>query len=274
MKIKKVLGTLVPNLIAWMFSIAMLIPLIIILVNAFKSSKDAATMSLSLPKEWVFSNFATVIERGKLVTSFLNSFLYATVSVVLCVTLAALASYVLSRNRSKLNKIIYFVFVLGIAMPVNFVSLMKMMQFLHLTNSRIGIILLYAATQIPFSIFLIFSFIAKLPKELDEAGLVDGARPLQLFFYIILPVLKPVLVTAGVLTFLNTWNDFIYPLYFLNSTDKWPMTLAVYNFFGMYFKDFNLISADIILTSLPVIFIYLFGQKYIVGGMVSGAVKG
>lgn len=274
MKLKKNVYILFLNIVAWIFSITMLVPLIIIILNAFKTSKEAATMSLSFPKEWVFDNFSVVIERGKLLTSFLNSLLYTSVSVVICVVLSALASYVLSRNRSKLNNIIYFVIVLGIAMPINFVSLIKMMQFLHIQNTRFGIILLYVATQIPFTCFLIFSFIAKLPKELDEAGLVDGATPIQLFSFIILPVLKPVLVTAGVLIFLNTWNEFIYPLYFLNSSDKWPMTLAVYNFFGMYFKDFNLICADIILTSIPVVTIYFLGQKYIVGGMVAGAVKG
>lgn len=273
MRIKKILQSILYNSVAWFFSLIMLIPLLIILINAFKTSIEAKTMSLALPKEWIFSNFMVVIERGKLGVSFLNSFLYSTASVLLCVFFGSLASYVLSRNRTKLNKIIYFIIVLGIAMPVNFVSLMKVMQLFHLSNSRIGIILLHTATQLPFTVFLIYSFIAKLPKELDEAGLVDGATPIKLFVYIIFPVLKPVLVTAGILIFLNTWNDFIYPLYYLNKSSKWPMTLAVYNFFGMYFKDFNLISADVILTSLPVIIIYLIGQKYIVTGMVSGAVK-
>lgn len=274
MGIKRTVSSILRNCVAISISLIMLVPLAIILINALKESKDAASMSLSLPKVWVFSNFSVVIERGKLITAFLNSFIYASASVIFCVVLAALASYALSRNRSKLNQFIYFFVVLGIAMPVNFVSLLKMMQFLKLSDTRLGIILLYTATQLPFTVFLIYSFISKLPKELDEAGIVDGAKPISLFFFIIFPVLKPVLVTAAILVFLNNWNDFIYPLYFLNSTDRWPMTLAVYNFFGMYFKDFNLVCADIILTSLPVIIIYLLGQKYIVSGMASGAVKG
>jgi len=274
MRIKKIISETLTNILAISISIMMLVPLAIIFINSFKESKDAASMSFSLPKVWVFTNYAVVIKRGKLVMAFLNSFTYATISVIICVTLAALAAYALSRNRTKLNQFIYFFIVLGIAMPVNFVSLLKMMQFLNLSDTRVGIILLYTATQLPFTLFLIYSFISKLPRELDEAGIVDGANPLQLFSFIIFPVLKPVLVTAGILVFLNNWNDFIYPLYFLNSTAKWPMTLAVYNFFGMYFKDFNLVSADIILTSLPVIIVYLLGQKYIVSGMASGAVKG
>ena len=98
--------------------------------------------------------------------------------------------------------------------------------------------------------------------------------PYLLFFEIIFPLLKPVLATAVVLVFLNTWNEFVSPLYFLSSSTQWPMTLAVYNFFGMYEKSWNLVCADIVLTTLPVLVVYLLGQKYIVTGMTAGAVKG
>jgi raffinose/stachyose/melibiose transport system permease protein len=232
-------------------------------------------MSLALPQgpiQW--ENFAVVIEKGKLIQSFFNSAIYSIGSIILCTGLSAMCAYVLSRNRNRLNKLVYIFIVLGIAMPINFVTLIKVMQAMHLMNSRIGMILLYGAMQIPFTIFLIYGFIGKIPADLDEAGIIDGCTPLQLFFKIILPLLKPVLVTAIVLTFLNTWNEFVLPLYFLNSSAKWPMTLAVYNFFGMYFKDWNLVCADIVLTSVPVIVVYLLGQKHIVSGMTSGAVKG
>ena len=204
----------------------------------------------------------------------MNSLIYSVGSVALCAILAAMASFVLSRRRSKASKNLYLFFVLGITMPINFVSLMKIMQVLHLYNTRGGIILLYAALQLPFTIFLTYGFINKIPREIDEAAVIDGCSPIRLFFSVIMPLLKPVLVTVMVLTFLNTWNEFILPLYFTGSTDKWPMTLAVYNFFGIYFKDWNLICADIVLTSMPVILVYFLGQKYIVSGMTSGAVKG
>jgi raffinose/stachyose/melibiose transport system permease protein len=185
-----------------------------------------------------------------------------------------MAAYVLSRNRSKANRILYFVIVLGITMPLNFIALMKVMQMLQIINTRIGIILLYASIQTPFNVFLIYSFVGKIPRDIDEAAIIDGCSPLRLFFSVVFPLLKPVLVTVMVLTFLNTWNEYILPLYYLGNTDYWPMTEAVYNFFGMYFKDWNLLCADIVLTSLPVIVVYLLGQKYIVSGMTAGAVKG
>ncbi|MDF2878922.1 MAG: transporter permease [Clostridia bacterium] len=275
MKSKKIFHEILTNLFAWMFSLLLLVPLILILFNALKTSLLASDMSLALPQgpiQW--ENFAVVIEKGKLIQSFFNSAIYSIGSIILCTGLSAMCAYVLSRNRNRLNKLVYIFIVLGIAMPINFVTLIKVMQAMHLMNSRIGMILLYGAMQIPFTIFLIYGFIGKIPADLDEAGIIDGCTPLQLFFKIILPLLKPVLVTAIVLTFLNTWNEFVLPLYFLNSSAKWPMTLAVYNFFGMYFKDWNLVCADIVLTSVPVIVVYLLGQKHIVSGMTSGAVKG
>jgi raffinose/stachyose/melibiose transport system permease protein len=130
-------------------------------------------------------------------------------------------------------------------MPINYVALMKVMLFLNLHNTQLGIILLYSAMQIPFSVFLIYSFIAKIPVDLDEAGIIDGCSPIRLFVTIVFPLLKPAIATVVVLCFLNNWNEFISPLYFLSSSTKWPMTLSVYNFFGMFFKDWNLVCADI-----------------------------
>jgi raffinose/stachyose/melibiose transport system permease protein len=272
---QKLMRVLVGNLTAWIISVISMVPLLLILFNSFKDSQSASDMNLKLPAfpiQW--ENFSVVIEKGKLFGSFLNSCIYSLGSVLLCCLLASLAAYVLSRNRTRFTNMIYMFIVLGITMPVNYVALTKVMMFLNLNNTRLGIILLYTAMQLPFSVFLIYSFVAKIPVELDEAGIIDGCRPLRLFVSIILPLLKPAVATVFVLTFLNTWNEFVSPLYFLSSSAKWPMTLSVYNFFGMYFKDWNLVCADIVMTSLPVIIIYLLGQKHIVSGMTAGAVKG
>lgn len=270
---KKIQG-IAKNILAWIVTIIMLTPLILITINSFKNQAESASMSLALPTEWVFDNFAIVIEKGKLVAGFINSMIYSCSSTVIAVLLATMAAYVFSRRQTKVNKAMYLYLVLGIVIPINFVALMKVMQVLQLNNTRFGIVLLYSAIQMPFMCFLIYGFISKLPTELDEAGIIDGCGPFRLFFFIILPMLKPVLISAAVLCFLNTWNEFVLPLYFLNSTTKWPMTLAVYSFFGQFDKHWNLVCADVLLTSLPVIIMYLVCQKYIIGGQTSGAVKG
>lgn len=275
MKKKKLVVFICCNLVAWIISLICLIPLILIIFNSLKDSLAASDMTLALPTFPIpWENFSVVIEKGKLATSFLNSCIYSFGSVFLCTIFSAAAAYVLSRNRSKLNKFIYIFIVLGITMPINYVALIKVMSTLQLMDSQLGIILLYCGMQIPFSVFLIHGFVAKIPTDLDEAGIIDGCSPIRLFFSVVFPLLKPALATVVVLTFLNTWNEFASPLYFLGSSTKWPMTLSVYNFFGMYFQDWNLVCADILLTSLPVILVYLLGQKYIVSGMTVGAVKG
>jgi len=268
------LQSVLNNLLAIIVSLIMFIPVYLVLVNSLKTKAEANSMGIGLPAVPQWENFATVIERGKLLTAFGNSVLYAAGATLIGTTLAALAAYVLSRNRTRFNRFVYFFLIMGIAMPTNFVTLMKVMQWTQLINTQIGIILLYASTTIPFSVFLIYAFIETLPRELDEAAIVDGCGPIRLFFSIIYPLLTPVLVTAGVLNLLGIWNEFLLPLYYLNRSSYWPMTLAVYNFFGQFQSDWSLVSADIVLTIVPVIIIYLFAQRFILAGMTAGSVKG
>jgi len=260
--------------IAILVSLVIFIPIYLLLVNSLKDSVQARAMGVEFPTSIHWENYLTVIEQGKLVQAFGNSVLYSVSATLLCILLSTAAAFVLSRNQTKLNRLWYFFIVIGIAIPLNYVTMTKVMQLTHLINTQLGIILLYAAFKIPFSVFVIYAFVETIPTELDEAAIIDGCSPLQLFFTIILPLLRPAWVTVGVLNFLDLWSEFIMPLYFLSSSDKWPMTLAVYNFFGIYEADWNLVSADVVLTILPVVLVYLFGQRYIISGMTTGAVKG
>lgn len=262
------------NVIAIVISAIVLLPLVVLFLNSFKTSTEANKMSLSLPTEWVFENYSTVIEKGKLISSFFNGFLYAFCSVAIIVVLVSAAAFVISRNTKGVNKFMYYFIISGIAMPINNVALMKVMQALHLNNTRLGIILLYSAINIPLSLFLAHGFVATIPREIDEAAIIDGCKPWQLFVKVIMPLLKPMMSTLFVLNFMAVWNDFTMPLYYLDNSKKWPMTLAVYNFFGTFENSWNLVAADIILTLIPVLIVFIVGQKYIVGGMAAGSVKG
>jgi raffinose/stachyose/melibiose transport system permease protein len=260
--------------IAIIASLIMVIPVYLIVINSFKDSTQAAAMGMDLPTSFHLENFTTVIDKGKLLTSFINSMLYATSATLLGTLLSAMGAYVLSRNRTRFNRMVYFFIIMGIALPINYFTLTKVMQITGLINTKLGIIILYAAIQIPFGVFLIYGFVDSIPRELDEAAIIDGCGPIQLFTKIILPLLTPVLFTTAILNFLGAWNEFLLPLYYLNNSSNWPMTLAVYNFFGQYRQNWNLVSADILLTILPVVIIYLFGQRFILSGLTSGAVKG
>jgi raffinose/stachyose/melibiose transport system permease protein len=272
--IKKSAGSIIGNIVTVFISLMVLIPIVVLFLNSFKTQGESNKMSLSLPKEWIFSNYKTVIEQGKLISSFFNSLLYATVSVLIIVIVVAAAAFVIARNRKGINNIIYYFILSGIAIPINNVALMKVLQALELVNTRLGIILVYAAINIPLSLFLSYGFISTIPREIDEAAVIDGCGPIKLFVKIILPLLKPIISTLFVLNFMAIWNDFTMPLYYLNNSAKWPMTLAVYNFFGAFENSWNLVSADIMLTLLPVLIVFILGQKYIVGGVSAGSVKG
>jgi len=264
----------VNHTVAASVSLVMFVPIYLVVVNSLKTDAQARPMGAGLPKELRWDNYHVVIEEGKLTQTFLNSVIYTVFATVLCVLLAMSAAFVLARSRTRLNRLLYLFLVIGIAMPVNYVTLTKVMQATHLVNTQLGMIVLYAAFKLPFAVFVIYAFLHTVPVDIDEAAIIDGCAPRQLFWKIMVPLLRPAWITVGILTFLDLWSEFIMPLYFLSSSDKWPMTLAIYNFFGIYESSWNLVSADVVLTILPVLVVFVFGQRYIKSGLTAGAVKG
>jgi raffinose/stachyose/melibiose transport system permease protein len=270
----RAIRAIVNNLIASGAGLIAVVPIYLVFANALKTAADAASMNAQPPHDLQWGNFGAVIDEGNLATAFFNSILYSCGSTIIAVLLAALAAYVLARYRSRRHEIIYLLLIMGIAVPTNFVTLTKVMQLTHLIDTQIGIILVYAATQMPFDVFLIYAFVDSVPRDLDEAAFIDGCSPIRTFFSVVLPMLTPVLVTAGVLNILNVWNEFLMPLYLLNNSDNWPMTLSIYNFFGQFQSNWAYVSADVVLTILPVILVYLVAQRWVLSGVSSGAVKG
>ena len=272
--LKKNFSAALRQLVALLLSSTILIPMYMVLVNSFKDKRESNRMGLDLPVEWLWENYQHVIEKGKLVASFFNSCLYAFAASVGVVLIAALATYVIARRSDKLAKRLYLLLIIGLFLPVNHVVLVKIMSILGLYGSRLGIVLYYLASNMSFSVFVCYGYFSNLPRELDEAALIDGASPLRTYISVIFPLLKPINITVFILTFMGIWSDFMTPLYLINQTSMWPMNLAIYNFFGRYNAYWNYIFADIVLTVLPVMALYLLCQKQIIGGLTSGAVKG
>jgi raffinose/stachyose/melibiose transport system permease protein len=192
---------------------------------------------------------------------------------VLIITLSSVAAFIIARRKQKITNACYYLFVLGLIVPIAFIPTYLVLNTLHLLNSYLGLIFIFSTYGLPISVFLYTGFIKTIPVELDEAAIIDGCGPLRLFFRIVFPLLKPVTVSLFIFNFVGAWNDVMIPLFFSNS-DKWALPLTVYNFYGSYLQSWNLIFCDIIITILPLIIIYVFGQKYIVSGMTAGAVKG
>jgi len=261
------------ELFLWAATLTVLVPLALVLLNSFKTTPEAARMNMNLPKEFIFENYAIAFTKGKMVSSFFNSLLYSAVSTAISNLSAAMAAFVMARSDSRFSRGMHAYFMLGLVAATNYVTTVQVMHWLRLLNTAAGMILLFAAQGISFSVFLFFGFIKSVPRSLDEAAILDGCGSGRLFFQIVFPLLKPVFVTGFVLNFMNAWNDFVTPLYVLNSMSRWGMIMAIYNFFGLYGKEWNLISAVIILTVAPILACYLMCQRYIIAGMTAGAVK-
>ena len=262
------------TLIAWLLSLFVLVPFLLVFLNSVKTQAEANNLDLSLPQNGIqWENYAIAIEDGKLVNAFANSAIITLGTVAGIVVLCSLAAFVLSRNRSRFNKGLYLYLLIGMFGSINMVTMVKILKILLLNNTFLGTIFVYIALQSSFSIFLLYGFINSIPKEIDEAAIMDGCTGLNLFFKIIFPLLRPVIVTLIIIIFMGTWSDFLIPLYSIGKTTMWPMTMAIFNFFGIYVNQWNLIYATIVLNVLPILIVYLIGQKYIIAGMTAGAVK-
>lgn len=258
----------------WILSLVIIVPFLIVVFNAFKTKTEAINMQLTLPTEWHFENLRQVWEQGSILQSLKNSLILSVSSVAITVVSSSMCAYVLSRNRTKWNRLLYMYFAMGLMVPVSMVTIVKVLRVVNLYNNLLGTILVCVALIIPLSVFLYYGFITGIPKELDEAAVVDGAGALRIFVQVVFPLLKPATVTVIMINFLNVWNDFQIPLYTLPDPDKAVIVQKVYNFYGTYTASWNLVSVTIIYAILPILIVYLFGQKYIISGMTAGSVKG
>ena len=271
---KKILKS-ISIFVMFCFSLLYLIPIWMIMVNSLKVTAEANLLSIGLPSDLVFhfENYAKVIKEAGVVRAFFNGVIEASLSVLLIVFAASAASFVISRRKSRTTNFLFYIFILGLIIPVALTPTYLVLDRLNLLNTYAGIILVFTTYGLPMSIFLYTGFIKTIPRELDEAATIDGCGPVGLFFKIIFPLLKPVTMTVFILSFVGAWNDVMIPLFFANG-DKWALPLTVYNYYGAYMKSWNYIFADIIITITPLLILYIFAQKYIVSGMTAGAVKG
>ena len=264
---------LIVYIVLALVGVVVVVPFLIMVFGSFKTSLEAARLDLSLPEQWIFENYATVVEEGKMVRAFFNSVLIVVLSVGGTLLCAAPCGFVLSRRQQRASRNIYKYIFIGQVAPYQIVTTFILFKFLHISGYP-AVILLYIAINIPFSTMIYEGFVKNIPAELDEAAALDGAGPIVLFLKVILPLMKPVSMTCIITTAIGVWNDFMLPLYMLSSTSQWTLPLTVYNFYGRYSSDWNLVFACLIISCLPMIIVYLCLQKYIVAGMTAGAVKG
>ena len=254
-----------------------IVPFIFIVLTASKTSKEASLLGFTWPTEWVFfDNLAAVVQSRDyiLLTAFANSAILTVCAVTIMVVLAAMVGYVLQRRRSRWNGIVNFLVLAGLIIPPAVVPTIWVLQGLGLFKTLPGLIFVHVAFGLSFCILLFRAFVATIPRELDEAAVIDGAGPLRLFFTVIFPLLRSVIVTVIVVQAVFVFNDFTYALYFLPGDANATVQLTLYNFQSQSLSQWNLLFMDVLLITIPPLVMYIFFNRQIVAGMTSGAVKG
>jgi raffinose/stachyose/melibiose transport system permease protein len=276
-KREKTLGWVI-GIIAVVASIVVfLVPFAFIFVTSAKTPQDAANLDFTWPVQFqLWENIQAVLATRDFVVlrAFINSTTLTVFSVGIMVVLAAMVGYVLQRRKSRWNPLINFLVLAGLIIPPAVVPTIWVMQSLGMFKQMYGMVLVNVAFGLSFCVLLFRAFVASIPRELDEAAIVDGAGPMRLFFTVILPLLRPVVITVIVVQAVQVFNDFTGPLYFLPGSENVTVQLTLYNFQSQMLSQWNLLFTNILLITIPVLVVYIIFNRQIVAGMTSGAVKG
>lgn len=258
-------------------AVLFVMPFFLVIINSLKESREFVANPFSWPVKMIWSNYASAFQTMNFSNAFKNSLIICVIATAASAVLSAMNAYVISRKKWKINKIIFMLLVAAMVIPfqVIMIPLVKIYgSGFGLTNNIFMVTFLHIGLNIPFPTFLYCGFIGGIPEELDEAALIDGATPERTFFNIIFPLLKPITITCVVFTALSIWNDYILASTFLSLKEVKTLPLMTYAFLATHSADYAPMMAGLVLTMLPVLLLYLAGQRYIIEGIVAGSVKG
>lgn len=267
-------NTLPQIIITIIASLISFIPFYITIMVAFKPMTDMSSRWLP-PKTLYLDNFMIAFEKAHILNAMKNSFIITFCSVMILVFVGAMAAYPLARVKSRFNRnVLNFILAIMMVPPLAIlVPLYTNLSQMGGISTYWGIILIISTFQLPLSIFIFTNFIASIPKDLDEAAMLDGCNRFQIYFKVILPLLKPVTATVVILTGVASWNDYQFSLFFLQKPEMRTVTLAIASFFSQSSSNLNAAAASAIIAIIPIIVLYVALQKYFVKGMIDSAIK-
>lgn len=275
-KKRKVWTRGVVNILLSLYALVTLYPLIWLFMSALKSNEEFHSRPFLLPSVWKWDNIVRAWKVSGMGLSLWNSTVVTIASLVLTLVLGALAAFVLSRFEFKLKPFFMGLFLLGMLIPIHstLVPLFIIMKKVGLLNTYGALILPYAAFELPLAIFVVAAYLVTIPKEIEEAALIDGTGYWGIFFRMMLPLSLPALSTVAILGFLRFWNDFAFALVFISKPALKTVPLSLSAFATGYMTDYELTMAALAIAVLPTIIVFLLFQEQIMKGMTAGAVKG
>lgn len=264
-------------LILLFVGVVFIVPFAFILSIASKSRQEAGLFEFTWPDKFLlWDNLLAVIKSNNyiMLIALRNSAILTVASVTLIVFFSAFVAYVMQRRNDRVANWVNSILFAGLVLPPAVVPTIFWMQTLGIYKTIISLIFIEVALALPFSTLILRAFIGTIPREIDEAAIIDGASPTRLFFSIILPLLRPAIVTIIVTSSVAIYNDFSNPLYFLPGAKNVTAQMTLFSFMSQYNSQWNMVFADVVLITIPPLIVFMFFQKQIVSGLTSGAVKG
>lgn len=277
--IKKRVSMVVKMIILLVCFVIYMFPFVMVVINSFKTKRDIIREPLSLIGSQGASvkNYVEAFVKMDFPKTFMNSLCITGFAVLLLIIVAAMCAYIFVRTDYALNRIFFSLMVASMVIPFQVIMIPLVSIYggeLHLLNHRLTLILMHVGFSVAMSVFMYHGFIkGSIPLALEEAARLDGCTRHQTFFLIVLPLLKPTTATLVILYAMGFWNDFLLPSLVLTRKELYTLPIATQMFYGTYSSDLRLIMASLIMVVIPVIILYLFLQKYIIAGVVAGAVK-
>ena len=270
-------GRLILEIVMVLISIVFLYPIFLTFINSFKTFGEVMKDVIALPEKLTFANYSYVWEYINYPKLFMNNMVITTIGLAGIILVSSIAAYKLARTKSRMSIVIYMLCIMPMLIPFQSIMLtvVQLAKQLNLSESTVGLGFLYWGFGAPLAVFIYHGFVKGIPKDIDESATIDGASGFRLFFSVIFPLLKSVTTTIIIIDVMWIWNDFLLPLLLVNgSPDTKTLTLAAYTFLGQYTSDWQYAMTAMVMAVLPSIIVFMFLQKYIVKGVVAGAVKG
>lgn len=268
------LSAIIKYLFLIITAVVSLYPFLWVVCSSLKDNNSIFGDPFGLPKHMLWENYSEVWSGADVGRNFFNSMFVCLITLIILVIVTSMGSYILTRVWK--NKLLSTYFSLGIMIPIHalLIPSVLLLKKMGLTDSLFGLVLMYAAANVSFSMYIMNGFFAGIPKEMDEAATIDGCSQAQIFFRVIFPIAKPGIATVATLAFLNCWNDLLLGLVLISSPQKKTLTLAISALKGSYAARYGLLCAGFVISIVPVVIMYLLFQKQVIAGMTAGAVKG
>lgn len=263
------------SIVLWIYAAISVLPLLTMVGNSFRTHLQIATDPSPIPVNPTIANYVNAWTEASFGTYALNSIIVTVSSVVLSTVLSLPAAYAIARWRFRGRDALEGLFLSGLLIPfmLAILPMFYLMDWLHLIDSHLSLILIYGANGIPFTIFILVSFFRQLPAELEEAALIDGASHISVFTKVMLPLVRPAIATVVIFRFVPIWNDFLMPLVMLRSRDKYTLGVGLTTFFGEYQTDWASLFAGLVIATIPLLILFIIATRQIIDGLTAGIGK-